>query len=294
MLILFYIFLHENPAETEYKMKSVLIRAKQYRVTASGAEQGALNYILDHPDEITRLSIKELSELSYSSPSTIVRLCRKLGFEGYRDLQKSVMYELAVRGQAISRGNDRVYSGTLSDIIEKITYRNITSLEESMKIVDQDVLKQAVDCICKAESVLLFGLGASLLVAQDAYLKFIRIDKPCYCCEDIHSQYVIAKNAKSTDVAIIISYSGRTEEILRCAEYLKAQGTPIIAITRFNPSPIFQFANCCLNVVASEELYRSGAMSSRISQLNMIDILYTAYVNRNINENTRTFAHNRI
>lgn len=275
-------------------MKSVLIRAKQYKQNASGAEQGALIYILEHPDETTHLSIKELSALSYTSASTIVRLCRKLGFDGYKDMQKSLLYELAVRDQKDAKGSGAVYSDTLPNIIEKITYRNIASLEESMKLVDSDTLERAVDYICKSESVLLFGLGASLLVAQDAYLKFIRINKPCSCCDDIHSQYVIAKNAKPNEVAIIISYSGRTTEILQCAESLKAQGTPIIAITRFEASPISQLATCCLNIVATEELYRSGAMSSRISQLNMVDILYTACVNRNINQNMRHFAHNRI
>jgi len=53
-------------------------------------------------------------------------------------------------------------------------------------------------------------------------------------------------------------------------------------------------AACCLNVMASEELYRSGAMSSRIAQLNMIDILYTACINRNISQNVRMFSHNRL
>lgn len=275
-------------------MKSVLIRAKQYQSTASGAEQGALSYILEHPDEIPYLSVKLLSERTFSSPATIVRLCRKLGFEGYRDLQKQLLYELAVRDREQDKGKSRVTEGSLSDITEKITYRNIASLEDSMKLVDLAVLEQAIDLICRAETVLLFGLGASLLVAQDAYLKFIRIDKRCSCCDDIHSQYVIAQNAKPSDVAIIISYSGRTEEIVRCAEYLKVQGTPQIAITRFEPSPISRLATCCLNVAASEEIFRSGAISSRISQLNMIDILYTGCVNRNLSQNVRLFAHNRL
>ena len=263
-------------------MKSVLIRAKQYLPTASGAEQGALRYLLEHSEEIPQLSVKELSQRSFSSAATIVRLCKKLGFEGYRDLQEQ------------TKGNARVTAGSTSDIVYKITYRNIASLEETMKLVEPQVLEQAVDMICRADSVLLFGLGASQLVAKDAYLKFLRIDKPCSCCEDIHSQYVIARNSKPNDVAIVISYSGRTEEIVRCAEYLKAQGTPIIAITRFELSPISRMAACCLNVMASEELYRSGAMSSRIAQLNMIDILYTACINRNISQNVRMFSHNRL
>ena len=275
-------------------LKSVLIRAKQYLPTASGAEQGALRYLLEHSEEIPQLSVKELSQRSFSSAATIVRLCKKLGFEGYRDMQKQLLFEIAVRTQEESKGNARVTAGSTSDIVYKITYRNIASLEETVKLVEPQVLERAVDLICRADSVLLFGLGASQLVAKDAYLKFIRIDKPCSCCEDIHSQYIIAKNSKPNDVAIVISYSGRTEEIVRCAEYLKAQGTPIIAITRFELSPISRMAACCLNVMASEELYRSGAMSSRIAQLNMIDILYTACINRNISQNVRMFSHNRL
>lgn len=275
-------------------MKSVLIRTKQYQPTASSAEQGALNYILDHPEDVPQLSVKVLSERTFSSAATIVRLCRKLGFEGYRDLQKELLYELAVRDQETARGSSKVTAGSASDIIEKITYRNIASLEDTLKLVEPQELELAVELICQASEVLLFGLGASQLVAQDAYLKFIRIDKPCSCCQDIHSQYVIAKNAKPTDVAILISYSGRTQEIIRCAEYLKAQGTPMIAITRFEPSPISRLATCCLSVAATEEVYRGGAMSSRISQLNLIDILYTGCINKNPKQSVRLFAHNRM
>ena len=275
-------------------MKSLLILAEQYKPRSSGAEQGALSYILEHPEEIPQMSIKQLSERSYSSPSTIVRLCRKLGFEGYRDVQQSILYELALREQDTARTLSTNISGGLTEIMEGITYRNIAALEASLKVVDAESVEKAADIICAAQSVLLFGLGASLLVAKDAYLKFIRIDKNCSCCEDIHSQYVLARNAKPTDAAIIISYSGYTEEIRRCAEYLKAQGTPIIAITRYEASPIARLATCCLYVVAAEQLFRPGAMSSRISQLNILDILYTACVNRNLPENSRRFSHNRI
>ncbi len=276
-------------------MKSVLIRIKQYSPQASGAERGALEYIMHHPDEISQLSIKELSSLSYSSPSTIVRMCRKLGFEGYRDLQKSLLYEMAVRKDSQSKNESRVErSGGLLQIIEKVTYRNIASLEDSLKILEERSLETAVDLVDRSSTVLLFGMGASQLVAQDACLKFMRIAKPCVCPSDFHSQLVLARNASHADVAIIISYSGCTDEMIRCAAELRAQGTPIIAITRFDHSPLAQLSTCCLYVVATEELFRSGAMSSRVSQLNIIDILYTAYFNLHYDRNLELLEHSQI
>ena len=276
-------------------MKNVLIRVRQYLPSASGAEKGVLEYISHNPEEAAQLDIHRLAEVGYSSASTIVRLCRKLGFDGYRDMQNSLLYELAVRKQNQAEVGERIdRAGELSEIIAKVTYRNIASLEDTMRIIEQKDLVDAIDLITKCQTIYLFGLGASQVVAQDTYLKFLRIGKPCACSSDIHSQLLFARNAKPTDVALIISYSGVTPEILKCATELKNNGVPIVAITKFDNSPLAQLANCRLYAVASEEIYRSGAMSSRIAQLNIIDIIYTAFVNKNFDANIKTLERNQI
>ena len=81
------------------------------------------------------------------------------------------------------------------------------------------------------------------------------------------------------DVGLFISYSGQTEELIKCAEAVKKSGAKMILITRFAASALSDLADYNLYVAANESLFRNGAMSSRISQLNMIDILYTAYAN---------------
>ena len=276
-------------------MKGVLIRMNQYRAQASGAERGVLDCVLENPEAATQYSIHRLAETSYTSPSTVVRVCRKLGFEGYRDMQKSLLCELAVRDENRTSPNGQLeHTDQLSDIIDKVTYRNVASLENSRLLVEPEALKKSVDLICSCDTVLLFGLGASFLVAQDAYLKFLRVGKRCALSEDIHSQYLHARNARPEDLAIIISYTGYTEEILHCARDLRRQGVPIVAITRLVPSPLSQMADCCLYVVATEGTFRGGAMSSRIAQLNMIDILYTAYFNRNYEQSIRNFERTQI
>ncbi len=276
-------------------MKGVLIRMTQYRAQASGAERGVLDCVLEDPEAAAQCSIHKLAELSYTSPSTVVRICRKLGFKGYRELQKSLLYELAVRSEnRAEKGGQLEHTDQLSDIIDKVTYRNVASLENSRMLVEPEAVKRSVDLICACDTLLLFGMGASFLVAQDAYQKFIWVGKRCAISEDIHCQYVHARNARPADAAIIISYTGYTEEILRCAKDLRRQGAPMIAITRFEPSPLSQLADCNLYVVAMEETFRSGAMSSRIAQLNMIDILYTAYFNRSYDQSIRHFERTQI
>jgi len=276
-------------------MKSVLVRLQEYTGKASGAEKGIVSYLLQHPDEVSSLSIHELAEVTYSSASTIIRLCRKLGFDGYRDLSKSLVYELALRKSSFDeRSSEISREDSLEELVAKVTYKNIVSLEDTRKLLDMDVLRKCVELILEAKTICLFGMGSSLLVAKDAYLKFLRINKPCIISEDWHAQLLQARNMTKDDVAIAISYSGMTEEVIRCVAAAKEKGATVIAITRFEENPIALMADYNLSVAATEFMFRSGAMSSRIAQLDIIDILYTAYINREYEENLRQFQRTHI
>jgi DNA-binding MurR/RpiR family transcriptional regulator len=131
-------------------------------------------------------------------------------------------------------------------------------------------------------------------VAKDAYLKFLRINKPCLIRDDWHAQLLQARNITNNDVAIAISYSGMTEEVLRCVQTAKENNAPIIAITRFEENPLSEIADYNLYVSATEFIFRSGAMSSRISQLGIIDILLTALINRNYEKYLKQFQKTHI
>ncbi len=263
-------------------MKNVLIRLEEYFPKASGAERGILQYLLNYPDAAVNCSIKQLADRSYSSASTIIRLCRKLGFEGYKEFHKAFLCDVAIRKDTESEYKKEIQrEDGLDDIIRKVTYKNMTSLENTLKLADREALKKCLELLNSAHNIVLFGIGASLLVARDAYLKFARINKSVIFGDDWHLQVIHAQNTMPEDVAIVISYSGMTQETLRCAQIVKKNRTPIIAITRFETSPLSKIADYNLYVASTELFFRSGAMSSRISQLNIIDILYAAYVNQN-------------
>ena len=140
----------------------------------------------------------------------------------------------------------------------------------------------------------LFGLGSSLLVARDLYLKLIRVEKLCNICDDWHAQLLAARTMRKGDLGIVISYSGLTEEMITCARAAKANGARIIVLTRAADSKLAAEADCVLAVAATELILRSGAMSSRISQLNMVDILYVAYVNKHYESCMRSFPKTHI
>lgn len=276
-------------------MKSVILSLKNYFNHSSETEKLIIKYLLKNPENVVDLNIYQLSEKTFTSPSTIIRLCKKVGFKGYKEFHSALIYEIAVKKSAdeerckmIKKDDD------LKAIIEKITMKNISALDNTKKRIDIDVLQKCVEEIDKARNVCLFGVGASLLVAKDAYLKFLRINKSCYINDDFHAQIVQAKNMDQSDIAIIVSYSGLTEEMIKCANIIKETGAKIIVITGSEDSPISKIADYILLVAYTELLFREGATSSRIAQLNVIDILYTAFINRNYELNIKQFNRTHI
>ena len=261
-------------------MSSTLLKLREQSRQFSTTEQEIAGHILDNPQLVVDMSIHELAKHTFSSASSIVRLCNHTGFSGYKEFRKAVTRELAMREQSKRVEQKEIsYSDSLQDIVDKITYANIVSLEETRELMDVNVLQACVDLIRNARRICLFGLGASLVAAQDAYLKFLRLNKLAIINMDWHSQLLQAKNADSRDVGIVISYSGATTEMVECMKIMKENKTPIIAITRCVNSPVSDLADHKLYTTANESVFRSGAMASRTSQLNIIDILYTALAN---------------
>ena len=261
-------------------MSNALLRLRESSHNFSSTEKEIARIILDNPQLVVELSVHALAKHTFSSASTIVRLCNHIGYSGYKEFRWAVTYELAMREQSKRVEQWEIaHSDSLQDIINKITYANIVSLEETRELMDMNALRACVELIKNARVIYLFGLGASLVAAQDAYLKLLRLNKLAVINTDWHSQLLQAKNAGHRDLGIVISYSGATTEVIECMKIMKENKTPIIAITRCVNSPVSELADQKLYTTANESVFRSGAMASRTSQLNIIDILYTALAN---------------
>ena len=168
-------------------MQSVLIRLKGYASRINEAEKGVADLVLKSPELVVNMTIHQLAASSFTSASTIIRFCRKLGFAGYKDFRKALLYEVSARKEVNDEQARKIErEDSLETIVRKVTYRNIVSLDNTNKLLNMEVLGQCIELIDKAQNIIFFGMGASLLVAKDACLKFVRVNKPCQFGDDCH------------------------------------------------------------------------------------------------------------
>ncbi len=262
-------------------MKSVFVKLKEYAVHATRTEEEIIKYILINPKEVCRMSVHDLAKETFASASSIIRLSQKLGYDGLKELKQAIIEGMTLQRQLTQKVMcDVEETDSVALLSEKMLHKHMLALQDTKALLDFDVIERCVERLIQARCIYVFGIGASFLVAQDLYQKMLRVGKLCVACEDYHLQYLQATQISKQDVAIVISYSGQTKEMITCCEVMKNKGVPIISILKFGASRIAALSDYRLYVTATEILIRRGAMSSRISQLYMVDVLYSHYINR--------------
>ncbi len=237
------------------------------------SERKIASYIIENPHEAIRCTANELGELCSTSASAVIRLCKSLGLGGFQELKLRVAGDM--RNSNEVRFTDFEPGEPQPSIVHKVTANSVRALQETAEIMNYEALGKAVEALRQARSIHFFGVGASAVIAQDAQLKFVRINRATTANADLHlSAMLVAKSGKD-DVVVGISFSGETYEVGKILELAKEKGATTISLTSYGLSPISEIADINLYVSAKqEEVFRSAATYSRLAQLYLIDILF--------------------
>ena len=234
------------------------------------AEKQIADWILENPGKIISLSIVELAEQCGCSEATIVRFSKRLGLSGYQELKISLAAESGTTTvNASITSNDTAF-----EMFEKVCNDIYCSLELTKKTINKAALALAAQKICTANKIVIFGLGNSASVAIDASHKFLRAGLNAVAYSDNHMQVIAASHLKEGDIAIGISHSGSSKDIVDALKIAKEHGAFAIVITNSGKSPILKHSDIVLSTKADETQYNILALNSRIVQLAIIDALY--------------------
>lgn len=254
---------------------NILIKIRDMKDSLTPVERTVAEYVLNNLEEIPHLSIKSLAQLTKTSDASVLRFCKTMGYTGYRSFIVSISASLgSMEDEQKDQYTDIQPGDDLNTIISNISRNNSKSIEDTLCVIDRKEVERAVKVLRESRRIVFFGIGASGLVGIDAEQKFSRINKICHAYTDGHSQLTAATLLEKSDVAIFISNSGNTADILDALDIAKKNGACIIAITKYTKSPLAENAHIVLSISTPEITIRSGAMGSRIAMLTVIDILF--------------------
>ncbi|MBU5436899.1 MurR/RpiR family transcriptional regulator [Tissierella sp. MSJ-40] len=263
---------------------SSILRIKNLLNELTDIEKVIADFILENQDEVYNLTANELAEITNTSPASVIRFSKKVGYSGFQELKIALAkdipnYEIDENSiyEAIT-----IHDSTM-DIMNKVAMENMKAIKDTLKLLDEKTINEAVDAISNAKRINLYGVGVSSLVALDFQYKLVRINKDANIHMDHHLQLVSASNMSEKDVAIGISHSGKTIETYKALEISRKRGAKTISITKYGDNPVSKVADIKIFTTEVEKHLRMGAVASRIAQLTIIDILFMNIVKKNFN-----------
>ncbi|WP_062050076.1 MurR/RpiR family transcriptional regulator [Bacillus sp. JCM 19034] len=254
------------------KQQTCLGSVRQNYPRFSVTERKIADYILKNPNKIIHSSINQLAEDLNVADSTVFRFCKRIGYKGYQAMKIALASEIV---EPVKDIHEQVNEGdTVDTIAAKVIRSNIETLEQTLRIIDEDLLLEAVEKLTAARSIHFFGSGGSSTVALDAYHKFVRTGLPVQTVTDTHLQLMAASQLNEKDCAILISHSGSSKDILHILNVLKTNKVNTIAITNYAKSTLSSSVDIPLFTSSTETEFKTEAFSSRIAQLSLVDVLY--------------------
>ena len=264
------------------KEKNVIekISANYYSFTVS--EKLVADYIMAHISQAQHLSISELAETVGVAEATLSRFCRKLGYKGYNEFRMAFAQAAGER-EAVSPLSGEVNAeDSFSEVCLKLCAVDIEAISQTRNLIKPESYKAAADLLEKANIVYCMGQGGSMIIAEEAAHLFNTGKGHYFAVSDSHVQAMTAATARPEDVILFFSYSGATREIMDTLKLAKNRGIKTILVTRYPDSPGAKLADVVLQCGSNESPLQLGSAAARISQLYLLDVLFSEVSRRNL------------
>lgn len=258
-----------NPNSTS----AFLLQLSNLRTILSKSEKAVVDYTLQFPEEVIHLSVSALAESSNVSEATVVRACRKMGFNGYQDFKIALAQNTVTPLQSIHEAITDDDSTTA--VVDKIFQGTIQTLNLTHDIIKTPSIEKAVQALLNAESIHIFGIGNSNAIANDFQHKLLRLGLHAFAYSDAYLQMIAATYVTEKDVVFSISHSGSSIDITSSSKQAKKNGATVISLTSIGTSPLSKVSDINLFTSSNETKYRMVGISSRIAQMVIIDTIYT-------------------
>lgn len=267
----------------------MLLHEKMEQPRFSPSEKIVVNFILSKQEEIADYSTTRIAGETYTSPSILVRISKKLGFNGFSEFKKAYLNEvlyLKSNFQDMDANLPFNKTDSIMNIARKITQLKQESLNDTLALIEHDSLLKATQLIKNKDTVKVFCIANLNYLAEEFVYKLRRIGKKAEIYPVHNMMYQAALMSTSSDCAVCISYSGESGELLTTAGYLKKNHVPIIAITSIGENSLYKLADITLRVTTKERSYTKISGYSSLESISLLlDILYSCHFGSNYDQN---------
>lgn len=260
-------------------VRNILATTEFLLPSLTPAEKKVADFVLKAPHEITRMSLQKLAKRCDCGEATVVRLCRTVGVSGYAEFKRLLADQL-LNPPAKDETGEITSGRTMGEVVESVFKLNILNLKKTLEVAAIEEYEHACDTIVKAGKICFFAIGDAMFPCSYASLRLKRIGFDCFADSDADVQIVNACNMKKGDVAIAISHSGRTKQVVESMRIARERGAVTICITKAGKSELTKYSDIVLYNVTTDTTVDKEVIARRVAEQAMLDAIYMGVLQR--------------
>lgn len=184
------------------------------RYQLTDTETSILKKILIDPEKSLEMSVREIASENYSSPATVVKLAKKMGYTGYTDM----VYRLYFMQKNLNNKDENSLSSIFnSDLFSEISEISVETFVDLLAVAKKQNLR-----------IYLTGSGFSKTIAEYICMKLLVNGFDCIFT-DLFAVYEQESDREA--IVVLISQSGETGNIIKIAQRAKKNNHTIVLFT---------------------------------------------------------------
>lgn len=242
------------------------------------------DYILEHPQAILNLSIKELSHECHIGMASVNRLCSKLGFSGYSDFKVAYIkdYKDVERLREVDKLVPFTTQSTIHDVIEQLPYIYEKAIGYTKIAIDQGVMQRCVN-VMQNSFIMIFGVGMNKSIAEMFSYKLEELGLQSKAYDSIHYQFLGSlMQRKTASFAILLSHTGKNPSIMDAAMKLHKHKIPTLLICNSASEELRMYCSDILYIIPTMNTKELSNVQFSIATQYVLDVFYALLLIKNM------------
>ena len=252
---------------------SLLQRILQESEGMRSAELRVARFVSANPSDVIHMSMARLSQECEVSDPTIMRFCRRFGFQGYQDFKLHLAQSLVP--SAPFAYEQIVPDDSIQNVVRKTARNSLNAIQRLLEDLDPQQVDEGARLLHAASWVGIYASGISEITALDAEHKFQRLGMRCAALIGRKKQWLHAETSRPNEVVLIFSQSGHTKQMVDIAIAARAKGARVLSVTAAE-CPLAQVSDLLISVLPYDRTELMTPLASRLNHHLVVNMLVTA------------------
>lgn len=244
-------------------------------------EQKVADFVKDNLDTVSDMTIARVARAADVSTPTVIRFCRTLGCEGFREFKLRLAQNLAVSRQYLQPDLPQGDVGSSGTMLERVLGGLYAATSAIQGQVAPEEVSAASRMLARSRQLVAAGIGGgSSMLAAEAANRFFRLGIPAASVNDSYVLQMRAATLGPEDTMLLFSSSGEADAVVGAARVARGYGAGTICISR----PGSRLAAACelaivIDLPEDGDIYKPTA--SRFAGLAILDALALSVAHEN-------------